>query len=59
MRKPSHLKIYRDRAGKWRWRLVAGNGKIVADSGQGYSRRDHVVSAVIALPRIWTNSDGP
>jgi uncharacterized protein YegP (UPF0339 family) len=28
---------YKDRAGAWRWRLVATNGKIVADSGEGYS----------------------
>lgn len=25
--------------GKWRWRLVASNGRILADSGQGYRRR--------------------
>lgn len=31
--------VYPDRAGKWRWRLVAGNGQIIADSGEGYSRR--------------------
>lgn len=24
---------------KWRWRYVAGNGHILADSGQAYSRR--------------------
>ena len=24
---------------KWRWRYVAANGNILADSGQGYSRR--------------------
>jgi len=34
-------KLYEDEAGKWRWRLVAPNGRIVADSGQGYKdRRD-------------------
>lgn len=30
--------VYRDSAGLWRWRCVAGNGDIVADSGQGYTR---------------------
>ena len=28
---------FEDRAGQWRWQLVAPNGKIVADSGEGYS----------------------
>lgn len=31
--------VYQDIAGKWRWRLLAGNGRIIADSGQGYSRK--------------------
>ena len=33
--------VYVDAAGKWRWRLFAGNERIIADSGQGYhSQRD-------------------
>jgi uncharacterized protein YegP (UPF0339 family) len=28
---------YQDSAGEWRWRLISTNGKIVADSGEGYS----------------------
>lgn len=33
--------MYVDAAGKWRWRLFAGNERIIADSGQGYqSQRD-------------------
>jgi uncharacterized protein YegP (UPF0339 family) len=28
---------YKDRAGEWRWQLVSSNGRIVADSGEGYS----------------------
>lgn len=31
------MRIYRDRKGEWRWRIVARNGRIVADSGEGYS----------------------
>jgi uncharacterized protein YegP (UPF0339 family) len=32
---------YKDKKGKWRWRLRAANGRIIADSGKGYkSRRD-------------------
>jgi uncharacterized protein YegP (UPF0339 family) len=27
---------YKDAKGEWRWRLVAANGRILADSGEGY-----------------------
>ncbi|CAN0374816.1 unnamed protein product [Phaeothamnion confervicola] len=30
------LEKYRDVNGQWRWRLVAGNGRIIANSGEGY-----------------------
>lgn len=38
------IELYRTRSlirrhGGWRWRYVAENGNILADSGQGYSRR--------------------
>lgn len=32
------IDLYRDQAGRWRWRLRVP-GHILADSGQGYSRR--------------------
>lgn len=28
--------IYKDSAGQYRWRLRATNGRIIADSGEGY-----------------------
>ena len=31
--------IYKDDKGEWRWRLKAINGKILADSGEGYSTK--------------------
>lgn len=30
--------IYQDRKQEWRWRLKARNGRILADSGEGYTR---------------------
>lgn len=35
-----HVELYRDDAGEHRWRLVAANGEIIADSGEGYVNRD-------------------
>lgn len=33
-----HVDLYRDDAGEWRWRRVAANGEVVADSAEGYVR---------------------
>jgi uncharacterized protein len=32
--------IYKDAKGEYRWRLRANNGRIVADSGEGYTKKD-------------------
>lgn len=37
--------VYQGRDNFWRWRLVAGNGKIIADSGEGYSSEYNAVRA--------------
>jgi len=31
-----YFELYKDARGQWRWRLKASNGKVVADSGEGY-----------------------
>lgn len=33
------FELYQDTIGEWRWRLVASNGKIIADSGGGYASK--------------------
>lgn len=37
--RPNTLTFFKDEGGEWRWRMTAPNGEIVADSGEGYSRR--------------------
>lgn len=42
------FETYRDKAGTFRWRLVAENNRILADSGEGYENaedRDHAIAA--------------
>ena len=63
MTRPPRFIIYCDKSGRWRWRLVAGNGRIVADSGQGYQNRvaawsatmrlEEMLSAVVAPERLF------
>jgi uncharacterized protein YegP (UPF0339 family) len=36
---PAAFEVYRDKGGKYRWRLLHRNGNILADSGQGYASR--------------------
>ncbi|MFC3957134.1 HVO_2922 family protein [Halovivax cerinus] len=36
----ARFELYRDGVGEWRWRLVHDNGNIIADSGEGYDRKD-------------------
>ena len=37
-------KVYQEANGDWRWRLVAENGNIVADSGEGYKHKDVAIT---------------
>ena len=40
------FKIYRDEKGEWRWHLIARNGRILADSGEGYKRRGKAIRMI-------------
>jgi len=43
------FEIYRDKAGEYRWRLLASNGQLTADSGEGYTRREDAHRSIAAL----------
>lgn len=36
---------YQDKQGMWRWRLIADNGQIMADSAEGYDSQENVKRA--------------
>lgn len=38
--------IYQDLRGEWRWRLVAGNNRILADSAESYTDQYSVEEAL-------------
>lgn len=46
------IEVYRDSAGEWRWRLKAGNGRIMADGGEGYVDRRGAIRAVTSVLRL-------
>lgn len=39
------IHVYKDTVGEWRFRIKAENGKITADSGEGYSRKGNAARA--------------
>ncbi len=43
--------IYKDSAGQFRWRLVAHNGRITGDSGEGYATKQGCKDAVERVKR--------
>lgn len=43
------VEFFQDRAGGYRWRIVARNGRIVADSGEGYDSESNARRAWMRL----------
>jgi len=50
--------VFKDLVGQWRWHLVAGNGRIIANSGEGYQNKQdclHAISLVrgsVSAPQV-------
>lgn len=38
--------IYRDTNQQWRWRLIAANNRMIANSGEGYFNKTDCLSAI-------------
>ncbi len=41
--------IYQDKKKEWRWRLVAANNLIVADSGEGYQQKEMLLKTLFSI----------
>lgn len=39
----TYLKVYRDKAGDWRWIRYASNGEEVSASTEGYENKAHAI----------------
>jgi len=44
-----HYRLYKDMNGQWRWRYVAANGRIIADSGEGYVSRTDCLHGIALI----------
>lgn len=43
------FRVYQDLRGEWRWRLVAENGRVMADSAEGYDEERGASKALATI----------
>ena len=44
-----YYKIYKDTAGYWRWRYISSNGRIIADSAEGYWNKQDALNGIYIM----------
>jgi uncharacterized protein YegP (UPF0339 family) len=56
---PWQFEVYRDSAGRYRWRLKASNGRTVASSGESFAAQSSAVHAAENVKVNAGNAGGP
>lgn len=51
--------LYKDRKHQWRWRIVAANGRKVANCGEGYINRSHALKMLTKFATALNIKDIP
>ena len=46
------VQLFQVAAGEWRWRVKAANNRILAESGEGYTRRSSGLKAAWRFARL-------
>jgi uncharacterized protein YegP (UPF0339 family) len=46
------FQLYKDNAGYWRWRLLATNNRVIADSGESYHNRADCEHGINLLKQV-------
>ena len=49
--------LYKDDAREFRWRFKASNGKIIADSGEGYINKQDAVNGISFIRKYAAGAD--
>lgn len=57
MAREPRFELFVDTADEWRWRLVATNGNIIADSGEGYSSKQGARRGIRSVKRAAPKAD--
>ena len=45
------FELYKDAKGEYRWRLIASNGQIIANSGEGYQAKESAVNGIESVKK--------
>lgn len=53
----SSFQVYKDEGGHWRWRLLSKNGRILADSAEGYTTHGNCLRAIGTVKEIVSDAD--
>lgn len=51
------FELFEDREGQWRWRLRHGNGNVIVDSGEGYTREEEARRGLESVRRNAPDAD--
>jgi uncharacterized protein YegP (UPF0339 family) len=57
MKRRARFVVYKDVKGEWRWQLRAANGRIIADSGEGYKQRHKAMTAMYRISKLCRTGD--
>lgn len=55
--KKDTVRIYQDRNGEYRWKRMRANGRIISDSGEGYTTRRRAVEGMRMANADWQESN--
>lgn len=53
---PKQFVLYKDNKGEWRWRLLAANQKVIADSAEGYKQKSDCIHGARLVASISTGA---
>ena len=53
----ARFELFEDREGQWRWRLKHHNGNVIADSGEGYTRKEKARQGLESVRRNAPDAD--
>lgn len=48
---PAKFELYKDKKGEFRWRLIAPNGQVIANSGEGYKSKDSAKNGIESVKK--------
>ncbi len=47
----ARFELYKDKKGEFRWRLMASNGQMIANSGEGYTSKDSAKNGIESVKK--------